>query len=50
MESMPESIFFKDLNSRIVRINMACAKKFGIKNPEEAISKRDFDFFSEEHA
>jgi diguanylate cyclase (GGDEF)-like protein/PAS domain S-box-containing protein len=50
MNNIPDSIFFKDLNSRIVRINMACAKKHGIENPEDAIGKTDFDFFSEEHA
>ncbi|MDD5622555.1 MAG: PAS domain-containing protein [Actinomycetota bacterium] len=50
MNNIPESIFYKDLNSRFVRINRACAKKHEIKNPEDAIGKTDFDFFSEEHA
>jgi diguanylate cyclase (GGDEF)-like protein/PAS domain S-box-containing protein len=50
MEYIPESIFFKDLNSRFIRINRSCADKFGIDNPKEAIGKTDFDFFSEEHA
>lgn len=50
MNNIPESIFYKDLNSRFVRINRACAKKHKIKNPEDAIGKTDFDFFSEEHA
>ena len=50
MDNITESIFFKDTKSRFVRINKACAKKFGIDKPEEAIGKTDFDFFSEEHA
>ncbi len=50
MEYIPDSIFFKDLSSRFIRINKACSDKFGIKNPEEAKRKTDFDFFSEEHA
>ncbi|MDD3818796.1 MAG: diguanylate cyclase [Actinomycetota bacterium] len=50
MDNITESIFFKDTKSRFVRINKACAIKFGINNPEEAIGKTDFDFFSEEHA
>src|SRR3972149_4515803 len=50
MEYIPDSIFFKDLKSRFIRINKACADKFGIKNIVEAKSKTDFDFFSEEHA
>lgn len=50
MDNITESIFFKDLNSRFIRINQACAKKFGINDPEEAVGKTDFDFFSDEHA
>ena len=50
MNNIPESIFYKDLNSKFVRINRACAKKHEMKNPKEAIGKTDFDFFSEEHA
>jgi len=50
MKKMPESIYFKDLQSRFVLINKAEAEKFGIKDPDEAVGKSDFDFFSEEHA
>lgn len=50
MENLPDSIFFKDLESKFLAINDACAKKFGLKDPEEAIGKTDFDFFDEEHA
>ncbi len=50
MDNITESIFFKDLKSRCVRINKACARKYGVDTPEEAVGKTDFDFFSEEHA
>ncbi len=50
MDNITESIFFKDLESRVVRINKACARKYGVDTPEEAVGKTDFDFFSEEHA
>jgi len=50
MEKIPDSIYFKDLKSRFILINKAEAEKFGIKDPDEAVGKTDFDFFSEEHA
>jgi diguanylate cyclase (GGDEF)-like protein/PAS domain S-box-containing protein len=50
MDNITESIFFKDLKSRCVRINKACARKYGVDSPEDAIGKTDFDFFSDEHA
>jgi len=50
MDHLPHSIFFKDKQSRFLRINKTCAKKFGLNNPEEAIGKTDFDIFEDEHA
>ncbi|MEQ8524092.1 PAS domain-containing protein [Gracilimonas sp.] len=50
MNHLPDSIFFKDKESRFIAINNACAKKFGLQNPKEAIGKTDFDFFDDEHA
>ncbi len=50
MDNIPDTIYFKDAASRFTRINKAQAKMLGIKNPEEAIGKTDFDFFTEEHA
>jgi diguanylate cyclase (GGDEF)-like protein/PAS domain S-box-containing protein len=50
MEYITDTIYFKDLESRCIRINKACAEKYRINNPEEAIGKTDFDFFSKEHA
>ncbi|HEX7509714.1 MAG TPA: SpoIIE family protein phosphatase [Chitinivibrionales bacterium] len=50
MENIPDSIFFKDTQSRFLRVNKAWAKRRGIQNPEEAIGKTDFDFFPKESA
>ncbi|MBO6522929.1 MAG: PAS domain-containing protein [Balneolaceae bacterium] len=50
MEHLNESIFFKDLDSKFIRINAECARKFGLDHPDDAIGKSDFDIFSEEHA
>ncbi|MFY9926186.1 MAG: PAS domain S-box protein [Opitutaceae bacterium] len=48
--TIPDHIYFKDLDSRFVRINDAMAKLFGLQHAEEAVGKTDFDFFGEEHA
>jgi PAS domain S-box-containing protein len=50
MDSVPDSIYFKDKASRFIRINQALAKRLGLTHPGQALGKTDFDFFSEEHA
>lgn len=50
MDHLPDSVFFKDREGRFLAINKACAQKFNLKNPAEAIGKTDFDFFDEVHA
>ena len=50
MDHIPYSVFFKDKESRFIKINRECAVKFGFDNPEEAVGKTDFDFFGKEHA
>jgi two-component system sensor histidine kinase/response regulator len=50
MNYIPDAIYFKDLNSRYIRINQGHARKYGLKDPADAIGKSDFDFFSHEHA
>ena len=50
MENTPDHIYFKDTESRFIRINRSLADRFGLKNPAEAVYKTDFDFFTREHA
>lgn len=50
MDNIRESVFFKDLDGRFLRINEACAKKFGFDDPSMAVGKTDFDIFDKVHA
>ncbi|MDZ7806098.1 MAG: PAS domain-containing protein [Gracilimonas sp.] len=50
MDNLPDSVFFKDLESRFIAINKICAKKFGLKEQSQAVGKTDFDFFNLSHA
>ena len=50
MENTPDHIYFKDTESRFIRINRSLADRFGLKNPADAVQKTDFDFFTREHA
>ena len=50
MDNLTDCIYFKDVESRFVRINRVMAERFGLTHPEEAIGKSDFDYFSPEHA
>jgi len=50
MDSVPDQIFFKDLESRFIRINTSLAKRYGLDNPALAVGKSDADFYSAEHA
>ncbi len=50
MENTPDHIYFKDTESRFLRINRSLSDWFGLRNPVEAVLKTDFDFFTREHA
>lgn len=50
METSPDRIYFKDLESRFVRNNAAHARSLGAASPEACVGKTDADFFSREHA
>ena len=49
MDSVPDSIYFKDADGRYVRINKAKAERSGFRDPAEAIGKSDADVFPEVH-
>jgi PAS domain S-box-containing protein len=49
MDNIPDSIYFKDLQSRFVVVNAAKAKRVRM-SPEEMVGKTDFDFLPEEEA
>ncbi|UII33269.1 PAS domain S-box protein [Fulvivirga ulvae] len=50
MSSFPGLIYFKDKDSRFLKVNKAYIKKFSVATPEDIIGKSDFDFFDEKHA
>jgi PAS domain S-box-containing protein len=50
MDNITDTIYFKDLEGRFIRVNKAQANLIGINSPDEAIGKTDFDFFNIELA
>ncbi len=49
METLPAAVYFKDRDSRFLRVNQQAAAIFGV-DPSAVIGKTDFDFYSEEDA
>ena len=50
MDNLPDHIYFKDEQSRFLRISRSHTQKFGLNDPDEAAGKTDYDFFTDEHA
>jgi len=50
METSPDHIYFKDRQSRIIRMNKMMARHLGYDDASQALGQTDFDFFDEPHA
>src|SRR5450759_126086 len=50
LNNLPDHIYFKDCESRFIRINKSMAQFLGLNETAQAVGKTDFDFFTEEHA
>ena len=50
LETLPEAIYFKDLDGRFIRLSATLAKWYGLDDPADAVGKSDFDFFTPEFA
>lgn len=50
MDTIPDRIYFKNTKSQFIKISKSLADLHGIANPDEAIGRTDFDFFTKEHA
>ncbi len=50
MENIPDSVYFKNRESRFMHISKAMVSKFGMDSADQAIGKTDADIFTDEHA
>jgi diguanylate cyclase (GGDEF)-like protein/PAS domain S-box-containing protein len=50
MEHFPGNVYFKDEESRFLRVNRAMARYCGLADPAAALGKTDHDVFTSEHA
>lgn len=50
MRNSPDLIYFKDLESRFIRVSESLLERLGVKSMEDVIGKSDFDFWGTESA
>src|SRR5262249_49385983 len=50
LESIPDAVYFKDLESRFTLVSRHLATKLGLADQGEIVGKTDLDFFDREHA
>ncbi|MBN1811622.1 MAG: GAF domain-containing protein [Anaerolineae bacterium] len=50
LDSTPDHIYFKDTESRFIRVSRSQSERFGLDDSADIVGMIDFDFFTEEHA
>lgn len=50
LNTIPDSVYFKDEKSQFIRVSQAQVKLFGVSDASDMIGKSDADFFGQEHA
>src|SRR5258708_10901606 len=50
LSASADTIFFKDLASRFIRVSQSQAELTGAESPAAMLGRTDFDYFSPEHA
>jgi len=50
LEYAPDFVYFKDAESRFIRLSRGLANYYGLGDPSEAIGKSDFDFYDAQQA
>jgi sigma-B regulation protein RsbU (phosphoserine phosphatase) len=50
MNSITDTVYFKDTRSRFLMINRALAKRLHLTDPQQAVGKSDADYFTKPHA
>ena len=50
LDNMPDSIYFKDQDSRFIRVSAGMAEKFRLGSPDAVVGLTDADIFTRDHA
>jgi PAS domain S-box-containing protein len=50
LDNVPDNIYFKDLDSRFIKVSANMLKCYGCTSEEQLLGKTDADLFTEEHA
>ena len=50
LKTVPDAFYFKDVESRFLRLSTSMVRKFGFNDEDDLIGKTDFEIFSSEHA
>lgn len=50
LTGVPEQVYFKDRESRFIRVSQRQATRLGFEQAQDLIGKTDFDVFGDEHA